>query len=190
MDITERIRAENEILQLSRVVSQMADTVVITNIDGVIEYVNPAFEQLTGYSSAEALGKTPRLLKSDLHDAGFYERLWSTILHGEVFQDEVINRKKNGDLYYETRVITPIRDAKGKITHFVATGKDVTERKRVEKALRESEERFRAVFESNNAIMLMMESDSGQIVDANPAAVEFYGYAREQLISMNIGEIN
>ncbi len=190
VDITNRIQAEKELQQLSRIVSQMADSVAITDKEGVIEYVNPAFEQLTGYSREEAAGKTLRVLKSSHHPLEFYERLWSTILRGEVFRAEIINRKKNGELYQEIKTITPIRNAEGTITHFVATGKDITESKKVEEALFESEERFRALFESSNVIMMIIEPDSGKIMDVNQMAEMFYGYSRKQLTAMNIADIN
>jgi len=134
-DITLSRQAEEAVRQLSRIVEQTEDTVVVTNPDGVIEYVNPAFERLTGYTQAETLGNTPRVIKSDIHDNAFYQNLWKTILEGEVFQSEMANRKKNGELYYEVKTITPLRDASGKITHFVATGKDITEHKLDEEKL-------------------------------------------------------
>ena len=137
-DITLRKRAEDAILQLSRIVEQTEDTVVVTNNDGVIEYVNPAFERLTGFTMAEVSGKTPRVLKSGIHEAEFYRDLWNNILQGDVFQDEIANRRKNGELFYEVKTITPLRDAQGKITHFVATGKDITERKLDEEKLRKA----------------------------------------------------
>ncbi|MFN8412020.1 MAG: PAS domain S-box protein [Anaerolineales bacterium] len=148
VDITERLRAEQEIRQLSRIVSQMADTVVITNKDGLIEYVNPAFEEVTGYNRLEVTGKTPRVVKSGLHPLEFYEKLWDTILQGNVFYGELTNRKKNGELYYETKTITPIRDIDGVITHFVATGKDITEHRKIEQALSESKLLFHLLIES------------------------------------------
>jgi len=135
VDITQRRQAEKAVRQLSRIVEQTEDTVVVTNCDGVIEYVNPAFERLTGYTKEEALGKTPRVLKSDIHDVDFYRNMWNTILAGEVFQSEIANRKKNGELYYEVKTIAPLRDAQGRITHFVATGKDITEHKLDEEKL-------------------------------------------------------
>lgn len=190
MDITDRIHTQEENQQLSRIVSQMADSVAITDKQGAIEYVNPAFEQLTGYSRAEVIGKTLRVLKSNNHPLEFYESLWSTILRGEVFRAEIVNRKKNGDLYQEIKTITPIRNADGTITHFVATGKDITERKKVEEALFESEERFRALFESSHVIMMIIEPESGKIVEVNPMAEMFYGYTYEQLTAMNIADIN
>lgn len=135
IDITEQKRAEDANRQLSRIVQQTEDTVVVTNRDGVIEYVNPAFERLTGYTKEEALDKTPRVIKSDLHDQHFYKNMWNTILKGEVFQGEIANRKKNGELFYEVKTITPLRDATGNITHFVATGKDITQHKLDEEKL-------------------------------------------------------
>ena len=137
-DITLRKRAETEIRQLSSIVEQTEDTVVVTSPKGVVEYVNPAFERLTGYTKEDALGKTPSILKSGLHDGQFYEKLWNTILAGNVFQAEIANRKKNGELFYEVKTITPLRDAQGQITHFVATGKDITRHKLDEEKLRKA----------------------------------------------------
>ena len=114
--------------QLSIAIEQTADSVVITDRDGIIEYVNPAFETATGYNQQEALGGKSSLVKSGLHDAAFYERLWKTIHHGEVFRDHFINRKKSGALYFEEKTITPLKDESGHITHFVSTGRDVTMR--------------------------------------------------------------
>jgi PAS domain S-box-containing protein len=138
LDVTERRRAHDAIRQLSRIVEQAEDSVVVTDCDGIIEYVNPAFERLTGYAKQEILGKTPRLLKSGIQDDHFYQELWSTILRGQVFQREMANRKKNGELFYEVKTITPLRDADGNITNFVATGKDITEHKHDEEQLQQA----------------------------------------------------
>ena len=134
----ERNQAEELNRQLSRIVEQTEDTVVVTNWDGIVEYVNPAFERLTGYTKREALGKTPRVLKSGIHAHHFYQELWNTILKGDVFQSEIANRKKNGQVFYEVKTITPLRDGQGNITHFVATGKDITEHKHHEDDLRKA----------------------------------------------------
>lgn len=136
IDVTERRRTETQVGKLSRALEQTADTVVITDRNGVIEYVNPAFEQVTGYSRAEAVGGKPNLVKSGLHDSGFYKQLWGTILGGNVFRDVVINRKQDGTLYYEEKTITPLKDAHGQITHFISTGKDITERMENQERLR------------------------------------------------------
>ncbi|HSL45249.1 MAG TPA: PAS domain S-box protein [Anaerolineales bacterium] len=138
MDVTERKRAQDVIRQLSRIVEQTEDTVVVTDCNGVINYVNPAFERLTGYTKEEALGKNPRILKSGLHNIFFYQKLWNTILNGTVFQGEIANRKRDGEVFYEVKTITPLRDAQGKITSFVATGKDITEHKHDEEQLQKA----------------------------------------------------
>jgi two-component system NtrC family sensor kinase len=130
-------RAEGiqELQNLSTAIEQTIDPVYVTDKEGVIEYVNPAFERLTGYSAAEVVGKTPSILKSGKHDRHFYEELWSTILSGKSFHAEIVNRKKTGELYYVERAITPIRDDEGRIARFIATGKDITERKKLEEEL-------------------------------------------------------
>ena len=133
--IDQRQRAEAAVRQLSSIVEQTEDTVVVTDYDGRIEYVNPSFERMTGFTQEEVMGKTPRLLKSGIHDQSFYQSLWDTILLGDVFQSEMANCKKNGELFYEVKTITPLRDTNGTITHFVATGKDITEHKRDEEKL-------------------------------------------------------
>ncbi len=134
-DISERRRVETQMLKLSRALEQTADAVMITDRDGAVEYVNPAFEQVTGYASAEMLGRQPKMLKSGKQSPGFYENMWKTILAGEVFNDVLINRRRDGSLYYEEKTITPIKDGDGRITHFVATGKDITERMQTQERL-------------------------------------------------------
>jgi sigma-B regulation protein RsbU (phosphoserine phosphatase) len=120
-----RLRQFND--RLSRAIEQTADSVIITDRRGVIEYVNPALEATTGYAASEVLGKTPRILKSGHHDHKFYQNLWSRILAGESFQGTIVNRKKSGELYWAEQTITPIKDQNQQITHFVSVLKDVTE---------------------------------------------------------------
>jgi PAS domain S-box-containing protein/diguanylate cyclase (GGDEF)-like protein len=110
----------------------LADSVIVTDVNGVVQYVNPAFEKMSGYGAPEIIGRTPVLLKSGRHRADFYEQMWNTLSTGETFREEVTNRSKNGELYTEDLHITPVRDAAGTITHFVSVGRDVTERKRLE----------------------------------------------------------
>jgi PAS domain S-box-containing protein len=127
-DITEMKKRGETILRLSNAVEQTADAVFITNRDGVIEYVNPAFGATTGYSREEALGQTPRILKSGRLSKDYYTTLWKTILSGQVHRSANLNRKKNGELYNAEQTITPIIDSSGSITHFVSVIKDVTDR--------------------------------------------------------------
>ena len=158
-DIIQNKKAEAELRQLSSVTEQTADTVLITDRDGKIEYVNTAFEQLTGYTRDEALGKTPRLIKSGAHDDEFYRGLWDTILNGNVFQSEIVNRKKNGEIFHEVKTITPLRDAQGHVLHFVATGKDITERKRIEAEIEERNEKEKVLTQTIHTMQLDIARD-------------------------------
>ncbi|HHJ14360.1 MAG TPA: PAS domain S-box protein, partial [Gammaproteobacteria bacterium] len=109
-NITERKLHESQVSKLSSVLEQTADIVIVTDIDGVIEYVNPSFERVTGYTYAEAVGQTPTILSSGKHKPEFYQHMWETILSGESYTNIMINRRKDGSLYYEEKTITPIRD--------------------------------------------------------------------------------
>lgn len=325
IDVTKRKHAEEELKKLSVAITQSPAVVVITDPDGNIEYVNPAFSQLTGYSFEEVKGKNPRILQSGLMPKDIYNNLWETILSGGFWQGEFENRKKNGELYWETAVISAIRDEKGEITNFVAvkeditekkglwdklvknkamldaamesmtdaviitdlegrfiefntafakfhrfrnkkeylttladypsifnlfklngtpvpfeqwplpralrgetgiaveyvlkrkdtgekwigsynfapirdhkgnitgsiiSGRDVTHLKEAEKAIRESEERFRKFFEQHSAAMMVLDPESGSIVDVNNAAAEYYGWSRERLTRMSVIDLN
>ncbi len=135
VNVTDRLKVEAERRKLSSAVEQTADAVIVTNREGVIEYINSAFESVTGYSRAEAVGQTPSLVKSGKHDKEFYAELWRTILAGQVYRNIFINRRKDGLLYHEEKTITPIKDDQGRITHFVSTGKDITERMQAQERL-------------------------------------------------------
>ena len=126
---------EDSSRKLSRAVEQSADNIMITNSDGIIEYVNPAFEALTGYSSAEAVGQTPGILTSGQQAPALYRELWETISIENVYHNILVNRKKNGELYYVDENISAIRDAAGCITHFVSNGRDLTKRLHLEEQL-------------------------------------------------------
>ncbi len=132
-DITLRKQAEEETHKLKMVVEQSPSSIVITDTEGTIEYVNPAFEQITGYSFAEAVGQNPRVLKSGNTPQSAFKKLWTTITAGNVWRGEFINRKKNGDLYNENVLVLPIKNVKGEITNFVAVKENVTELKRARK---------------------------------------------------------
>ncbi len=126
LDMRELKKSRVEIDKLSKAIAQIDDTVTITDRSGVITYVNEAFTRHTGYSKKEALGQTLRMLKSGNHDNAFYENLWNTLLAGETFRGTIINRKKNGDLYYEDKTASPLKDDNETIVGFITTGKDVT----------------------------------------------------------------
>jgi len=127
LEIAERKQAEVAIRKLSSAIEKVADSIFITDCNGVIEYINPAFESITGYGREEALGQTPRVIKSGKHDEQFYQQIWETLLQGEVYRNVFINRRKDGELYHEAVTITPLTDESGKITHYISSGKDITE---------------------------------------------------------------
>ncbi|MEO0078502.1 MAG: PAS domain S-box protein [candidate division WOR-3 bacterium] len=127
-----RMRAEEQVRKLLRAVEQSPATVVITDTEGVIEYVNPKFTSLTGFSAEEVIGQNPRILKSGMQDSEFYRNLWDTIKSGQEWRGEFHNRRRDGTLFWEAASISPIRDSDGVITHFVAVKEDITERKRIE----------------------------------------------------------
>ena len=135
-EISERIQAERQMRKLSGVVEQTDDLVLITDHRGLVEYVNPAFENKTGYRAEEVLGNKPGLIRSGRHDAAFYKNMWSIIRSGEVFRGLFINCRKDGSLFYEQKTITPLKDEQGHVSHFVATGKDVTEQIEAQERLR------------------------------------------------------
>ena len=128
-DVTEQKGRERELQLFQKAVEQAGHGIVITDREGTIEYVNPAYERDSGYSRAEAVGLNPRIVKSGKHDERFYGKLWETILDGEVWEHELINRRKSGELYHVEQTIAPITDADGETTHFVAIESDITEQR-------------------------------------------------------------
>ncbi len=134
-DVTERKYAGIERERLMAAIEQSGETVLITDAAGRILYVNAAFEKVTGYSRAEALGQNPRLLQSGQHDAAFYREMWTALRAGRVWEGQIVNRRKNGSLFTELASISPVRDASGRIVHFVAVKRDITQQ------LRDQEER-------------------------------------------------
>ncbi|MBV6407947.1 MAG: Adaptive-response sensory-kinase SasA [Rhodocyclaceae bacterium] len=132
LDITERKRAEENLRQFSRAAEQINQGIMITDAGGRIEYVNPHFCQSTGYGQSEAIGRTPRLLASGQTPPEVYRHLWDTVQGGDTWRGELLNRRKDGSLYWESQVISPVRNDAGEITHFVAVKEDISARKEAE----------------------------------------------------------
>ncbi len=143
VDITNSKKTEQEIQKLSTAVEQSSNTIVITDIKGNIEYTNPKFEDLTGYTAQEALGENPRILNAGTQPKEYYANMWKVITAGKTWKGEFHNKKKNGDYFWENVTITPIKDNEGKVVNYLAIKEDITDRILVEKALKESEERLR-----------------------------------------------
>ena len=139
MDVTERKAAEESRALLTMAVEQAGESIVVTDTRGTIQYVNPAFERITGYDRVEAIGQNPRILKSGRHDAAFYRNLWKTLRDGEVWRGTFLDKRKDGTLYEEDAVISPVRDPSGRVVNYVAVKRDVTSIRRMEEQLRQSQ---------------------------------------------------
>lgn len=138
-DITERRRAEEEQFRLYSAVEQTLESIVITDLAGTILYVNPAFERVTGYSKAEMIGQNPRILKSGAQLDDFYRAMWATLLRGEVWSGQIVNRRKDGTTFQEEMVISPVRDSTGAVVNYVAVKRDVTRERQIEDQLRQTQ---------------------------------------------------
>lgn len=138
-DITERKKAEERLRHLSKAVDHAGEAILISDKGGVIEYVNPAFTQLTGYQPEEAIGQKPSLLKSDAQDPAFYNELWETITRGEVWHGSLIDRRKDGSFFPTTMTVAPIFDEKGRISHYVSTHQDMSAIKKLEEQFFEAQ---------------------------------------------------
>lgn len=134
-DVTERKRLHERLHLLNAALHATADGWVITDAQGVIEWVNPGFTRMTGYEPEEVVGRNPRMLRSGRHDGRFYTRMWETILRGEVWRGELQNRRKDGSLYDERMTVAPVRDASGRISHFVSTKQEITAERQLEQQL-------------------------------------------------------
>jgi PAS domain S-box-containing protein len=165
-----------------------ANAIVITDRSGTIEWVNSAFTAVTGYSRSEAVGQNPRLLRSGRHPPGFYRDLWDTISAGRVWRGELVNRRKDGSFYPEEQTITPVVDG-GSIHHYIAIKQDVSERRRAELALRESEATFRQLFHANPLSMFVCDRDSFAFLAVNETAIQHYGYTEAEFLAMTLRDL-
>jgi PAS domain S-box-containing protein len=178
-----RKRQLEKILQLQvAALNSAANSIVITDREGNIEWINDAFTNMTGYSAAEAIGQNPRVLKSDKHDEQFYRDMWRTVLSGSAWHGEVTNRRKDGSLYLEEMTITPVRLEDGGISHFVAVKEDITARKHAEKALFRAGALQRAIFNSANFSSIATDAN-GIIQIFNMGAEQMLGYSAAEVMN-------
>lgn len=165
IDITEKKLKDKEIKKLSLAVEQSPVMVLISDLEGNIEYANSALEETTGYTREELLNKNPRILKSDKQDSSFYKLLWDTILAGKVWHGELINKKKNGTLYWEEMTITPIQDEMGKTTNYLAVKQDISERKKTEQEIRELNTNLEQKIEARTAELRVANEELQQEIE-------------------------
>lgn len=174
----------NEDLERARLIAaveQAADAVIMTDVGGKIQYVNPAFTAMTGYTREDAVGAYPRILKSGRQDPEFYGGLWATIASGRVWHGEIVNRRKDGSLYTEEMQITPVEAAGGKIAGYIAFKRDVTERRAAEEA-----QRFLAAIVQSSEDAIIGQDLEGNILTWNPAAATLFGYPAREAIGKHV----
>jgi len=201
-DITLRKNAENELRKLSRATEQSPALIMITDTNGIIEYVNPSFEKVTGYHLDEIKGKNPNILRSGYTDPNIYKELWETINSGQEWRGELQNKKKNGELYWESSSISGIKNEKGKITHFISVKEDITVRKNLEFELKsavdqaEESSRLKSSLLSNmshelrtplNGILGLSQILIEELSDnsLSPFAKKFYLAGKRLMITLN-----
>ena len=187
-DITERKRKEQELLKMKIVLEQTADCVIITDREGIIQFVNNAFSKESGYSKEDVIGKTPKILKSGQHPKEFYETFWKTILSGEVFRATFINKRKDGELIYEFKTITPVKDKQGNITHFVSTAKNITEQYFAEQEIIFQRNKFMQLFNNSPVAITLLDSQD-KVVDINESFSALFGYYSDEIKGQALNDL-
>ena len=187
-NVTERKKAEEQSHLHLTILQSAANAIVISGIDGTIQWVNPAFTRLTGYTAEEAIGSNHRMLNSGKQDAAFFKQMWETITAGDVWHGELINRRKDGSLYAEEMTITPVRNAAGILTHFIAIKQDVTERKQAEAELHEAAQRLKSHVE-NSPVAVIEFNPEMRITRWTEAAQRIFGWTAEEVLGKGMWEV-
>ncbi len=180
-DVTRERVADASMRKLASAVEASASSIVITNLDGNIEYVNPAFSWVTGYAKEEVLGENPRILKSGLHSLDFYKKMWETLARGDIWRGELTNKRKNGELYWEYASISPVKDDDGSLVGFVAVKDDITKMKEAERELRNLSNAAEQI-----ASGIVITDLDGFIEYVNPAFSKITGYTRDEVVGKNV----
>jgi len=175
--VEERTR---ELAKLSNAIERASISIMITDVEGNIEYVNPYFSKLTGYSRGEVLGKNPRILKSSRHGVNFYRGMWQRLLRGKIWRGEICNRRKDGSEYWERASISPLIDNEGIPTHFVAVTEDVTQRRKREQELLVLSKAIK-----NASSSVIVTDKQGDIIYVNPSFTHLTGYSYEEAMGHN-----
>jgi PAS domain S-box-containing protein len=191
----ERGRAQDALRKLSRAVDQTADQVAILDYEGKVEYVNLSFERASGYAAAEMLGHPVGLLRSDEHPPGFYADLWARVRGGRIFSGTLINRRKDGTSYHVETTVTPLRNARGEITHFLATGRDITprvrmeaEQQRLQRDIHKAALEWRLTFDAIESPVIVVDGE-GRLTRLNRAAQVLAGRGYDSLIGQELASL-
>jgi PAS domain S-box-containing protein len=188
-DVTALALIDAERTRLVAAIDQSSESIVITDPAATIQYVNPAFERLTGYTRADAIGKNPRILQSGVQEPAFYQAMWAILKRGETWRGTFVNRARDGRLFEEEAAISPVFDSNGRLINYVAVKRDVTRERAADVALRRSEERYRNLVDFANDAIFIRDID-GRFIDANQTACERLGYTRDQLLTMSVADID
>jgi PAS domain S-box-containing protein len=181
-DLEKRVAERTaELRKLSEAIEQSPVTVMITDKKGTIEYVNPSFSEVTGYSAKEAIGQNPGILKSGNHPNTFYKELWETILSGRTWRGQILNRKKNDEEFWESTSISAINNDQGEITHFVAVKQDITERKKAEEEIKNSQQRLAQIIDFLPDPTWVVDNE-GKVVRWNKAIEKLLNVKAENMV--------
>jgi PAS domain S-box-containing protein len=188
VDITERKKAEEESRKHLLAVEKSANIITITNAKGVIEYLNPKFTELYGYTKEEALGKPYRVLKSGNQSEEFYTEMWQTILRGNIWKGQLQNKSKNGKLIWLQQTITPIKNDSEEIVNFIAISEDITERKKAEDLFIKNNQRLQDQFNNTPLASIIWDSDFN-VLEWNNSAQRIFGYSEIEAKGLNINDL-
>jgi len=189
LDVTERKRNEEELLKLTRAVEQSPISILITDLNGCIEYVNPWLTEVTGYLPGELIGRNPRVLSSGLTPIEDYIQMYESLKSGRVWRGEFHNRKKDGSLFWEKAIVAPVINDMGEVTHYMAVKEDVTLVKQLSKNLKESEKRYRNMFRNSPLPMWIYDVNTLRFEEVNQVAIARYGYTEKEFMSMTLEAI-
>ncbi len=189
VDVTELKSIEKELVKFKLGIERSSEAIFITDVEGHLVFINPAFEQLYGYSFDECVGKTPRILKSGIYDDEVYKVYWDTLLSKNAVTGEILNKTKQGSLLTIDGYNTSIIDSNGEIYGYIGIHRDITERKKIEEELKRSEEKYRLLFANNPQPMWIYDLETLAFQEVNQAAVNHYGYSREEFLSMTLKDI-
>ena len=187
-ELAERIRTAEQLHLLSTAIEQSNTSVVITDSNGYITYINPTVTRSTGYTQAEALGQHTRILKSDITPPEQFDHLWQAITNGKAWQGELANTKKSGEIFWELASISPIKNDEGEITNFIALKEEITTRKAAEQVLTRNEQYLRSILK-NSPVGICIVQKNGTIVFSNETIENLFGYTAEEFQALQIEDL-